>query len=37
MRVEEMTDLENDHLATIITIDADENYRWMLRPADEKV
>lgn len=37
MRVEEMMDLENYHLATTIIIAADENYQWMLGPAGERV
>lgn len=37
MRVEEMMDLENYHLATTIIIAADENYPWMLGPAGERV
>lgn len=37
MRVEEMMDLENYHLATTIIIVGDENYQWMLRPAGEQV
>lgn len=37
MRVEEMMDLENYHLATTTIIVADENYQRMLRPGGEQV
>lgn len=37
MYVEEMVESENYHFATIIIIDSDENYQWMLRTVGEKV